>query len=72
MPKGGDLSERDVMNYKSPQGPKGIENRQVGLGGSNCGNEGTQGESSTRGDGSSGSPGLGGTNHGTKVNQGKH
>lgn len=70
--RGGEPGERDVMGYKTPQGPKGIENRQVGLGGANVGNCGTQGPAPSRGDGAGGSVGLGGTNHGNKVNQGKH
>lgn len=52
--------QRDVMNYKPPQGPIGImKGNSVGLGGVNHGNG--QRSSANRG---SGSPGLGGTNKG--------
>ncbi len=57
--------EYDVMRYAPPQGPKGINDPQgPGLHGHNCGQAGTQGPYATRGDGSSGRPGLGGTNYG--------
>lgn len=43
MPGGGDQKPRDVMGYKPPQGPVGIDHKGVGLGGDNhdCGEEGT-------------------------------
>ena len=57
---GGKPVVRDVMNYKMPQGPIGIGNKSVGLGGDNhgCGCDGTS-EHMT------GSPGIGGQNKGT-------
>lgn len=63
---GGVKSARDVMNYKPPQGPMGIEHRGVGLGGDNhdCGEEGTN-------EHLSGSSGIGGTNHGNCGSQGR-
>lgn len=62
-------SARDVMNYATPQGPMGIMgHNKPGLGGENCGNAGTQGKTTCRGD-SSGSPGLHGTNKGNSGSQ---
>jgi hypothetical protein len=57
----------DVMGYKPPQGPKGIMQTGVGLHGSNSGNTRQPTAKS-----SSGSPGLGGTNHGCCGSQGRH
>lgn len=39
---GGKPGMKDVMNYKSPQGPSSIGNKGVGLGGDNhdCGSQG--------------------------------
>jgi len=66
---GGRITPRDVNNYQSPQGPKGIMgNESPSLGGSNHGI--TNGPNS--GGSHSGSPGLGGTNHGCCGSQGKH
>ena len=59
---------RDVMNYKPPTGPIGIDRVGVGLGGANLGNCGTQG-SGVRGDGAGGSPGLHGENRGMGTNR---
>lgn len=60
---------KDVMNYKPPTGPKGIMAPQSpGLHGSNAGN--TNGPD--RGGSHSGSPGLGGTNHGCCGSQGRY
>ena len=58
----------DVRNYQPPQGPIGIGRNSVGLGGTNYGNCGTQGERSPRG-GESGSAGLGGDNEGMGSNR---
>lgn len=64
MSGGGDMSPRDVMNYKPPQGPTNInDSKSPGIHGDNCGNCGTQGESSVRPQ-ESGSPGLHGENFG--------
>lgn len=69
---GGPSDQRDVMNYKPPQGPKGImDPAGPGLHGHNCGSGGVQGPASSQGNGSSGSPGLGGTNHGSAGTQGR-
>ena len=67
---GGVKQARDVMGYKPPQGPIGIEHRSVGLGGANLGNCGTQGPSASTGDGAGGSPGLHGRNKGMGTNRG--
>ena len=64
MASGGQVPVKGVMGYQMPKGPKGIDNNGVGLGGHNCGKAGVQGPYESTGDGSSGSPGLGGTNHG--------
>jgi hypothetical protein len=65
-------SERDVMSYDSPKGPKNIDDpKGPGLHGHNCGKSGTQGPYASRGDGTSGRPGLGGTNHGNCGTQGR-
>lgn len=71
MSGGGEQHPKDVMGYKPPQGPKGMDNSGPGLGGHNCGNAGVQGPYSSRGDGASGRPGLGGTNHGNCGTQGR-
>jgi hypothetical protein len=61
--------EVDVMNYKPPQGPKNImDPKTPGLHGSRFGN--TNGPD--RGGPHSGSPGLGGTNHGNGGSQGRY
>lgn len=66
---GGVTSAGDVNNYQPPQGPKGIMSPQgPGLHGTNAGN--TNGPD--RGGSHSGSPGLGGTNHGCCGSQGKY
>jgi hypothetical protein len=60
---------KDVMNYKPPQGPKGImDPKSPGLHGRNAGNI----NSSDSGGSHSGSPDLGGTNHGCCGSQGKY
>lgn len=57
---GGDPSERDVMDYQPPTGPKYIMNTGVGLrGGRNFGNAGSQGKKSIYAEGT-GQPGIGG------------
>lgn len=67
--EGGEVPVKDVRNYSPPQGPKGIMNPQSpGLHGDNKGI--TNGPDS--GGSHSGSPGLGGTNHGCCGTQGKH
>lgn len=64
---GGQMQPRDVMNYKPPQGPMGMMHSGPGLGGTNCGNAGTQNcNTAPR---SSGSPGIGGNNHGAGTNR---
>lgn len=66
-------SEREVMGYKPPQGPKGINDPQgPGLHGHNCGKGGTQGPYATNGDGTSGKVGLDGDNCGPCGTQGKY
>jgi hypothetical protein len=55
---GGCTSARDVMNYQPPQGPKGIGNARVGLGGVQHGNS----QGCTPMGETSGSPGLHGVN----------
>lgn len=67
--KNGPEPERDVRNYRPPQGPIGIGNRGPGLGGANLGNCGTQGQRSSTGDGAGGSPGLHGENRGMGSNR---
>jgi hypothetical protein len=60
---------KDVMNYKPPLGPKGImDPKGPGIHGSNHGNE----NGPDMGGSHSGSPGLGGTNHGCCGSQGKY
>jgi len=67
---GGAQTPRDVHNYSHPRGPSNINDAQSpGLHGHNCGNAGTQGKHGTASDGSSGHPGLGGSNHGTGTNR---
>ncbi len=68
---GGKPEMRPVMNYQSPKGPTGQMRSAVGLGGDDCGKSGTQGEAKSS-PSSSGSPGLGGTNHGCCGSQGRH
>lgn len=59
---GGKPNVRDVRNYATPTAA--VQHRQKsGLGGNNLGNSGTQGPKGGYGK-ESGSPGLGGTNHG--------
>lgn len=66
---GGVKSARDVMNYKPPQGPKGIMDRPApGLRGDKFGN--TNGPD--RAGKSSGSAGLGGDNCGKCGSQGRY
>ena len=61
--------EKDVMDYREPQGPLGIHNPKTpGLHGPNHGI--TNGPD--RAGRHSGSPGLGGTNHGNGGSQGRH
>jgi hypothetical protein len=58
----------DVMDYQPPQGPTNINNRQVGLGGDNYGNCGTQGQKAIhRAEG--GSAGLHGKDRGMGTNR---
>ena len=64
---GGQMPVRDVRNYAAPQGPKGIMQSGPGLHGSNSGNT-----RQPTGKSSSGSPGIGGTNHGCCGSQGRH
>lgn len=65
---GGKQSPKPI-DYATPQGPKGIMNPQSpGLHGSNAGN--TNGPDS--GGSHSGSPGIGGTNHGCCGSQGRY
>lgn len=60
---------KDVMDYKPPTGPRNImDPKSPGLHGENKGN--TNGPDS--GGRHSGSPGLGGTNHGCCGSQGKY
>ena len=43
MPGGGDPTERDVMGYQPPQGPRHVMDTGVGLrGGSHVGDQGVQ------------------------------
>ena len=58
---GGIMPERDVRNYRPPQGPTNINDpKGPGLHGYNCGNANRPVGS----DGAGGSPGLGGANRG--------
>ena len=60
---------RDVNNYSTPQGPKGImDPKSPGIHGSNHGNE----NGPDMGGSHSGRPGIGGTNHGCGGSQGKY
>ena len=71
MPKGGVMpgDTRDVNNYQSPTGPRGIMgNESPGLGGENHGCD----QRSNSGGSHSGSPGIGGTNHGCCGSQGRY
>lgn len=66
---GGQVPTKDVRNYQEPQGPKGImDPKGPGLHGSNHG----IGNGSNNGGSHSGSPGIGGTNHGCCGSQGKY
>lgn len=64
---GGQQTPRGVMNYSPPQGTMGMMHSGPGLGGTNCGNSGTQNCNETPR--SSGSPGIGGTNRGMGTNR---
>lgn len=57
---GGKPNVSDVMNYSTPKGPTSIGNNGVGLGGDNYGVQ----RQPVCHDRESGSPGIGGTNHG--------
>jgi hypothetical protein len=48
---GGTQRGKDVMGYRPPVGPIGINHYEPGLGGRNCGNRGTQESRSVFGDG---------------------
>lgn len=61
----GDLNS---LRYSPPQGPTSLGKNSPGLGGTNYGNCGTQGEKPARG-GESGSVGLGGDNEGMGSNR---
>jgi hypothetical protein len=52
---GGTQQGKDVMGYRPPVGPVGINHYEPGLGGRNCGNRGTQESRSVFGDGAGGS-----------------
>jgi hypothetical protein len=66
---GGYSNKRDINTYCPPQGPKGImDPKTPGLHGSNHGIE----NGPDMGGSHSGSPGIGGTNHGCCGTQGKH
>jgi hypothetical protein len=68
--KNGPVAERDVNKYQPPQGPIGIMRTPgPGHGGANLGCCGTQGQRSSRGDGSGGSPGLHGDSKGMGTNR---
>jgi hypothetical protein len=58
MKKNGPVAERDVMNYSTPVGPIGISRTGVGLGGTNLGCCGTQGQRPSTGDGAGGAVGI--------------
>lgn len=65
-------SERDVMGYRPPQGPRNISDSPgVGLHGDNCGKQGSQGPYSENKQ-TSGSVGLRGENKGCCGTQGKY
>jgi len=65
---GGQMTPKDVMNYKPPQGPRNImDPKSPGLHGRNDGNV-----NRPQGAQSSGSPGIGGTNHGCCGSQGRY
>jgi hypothetical protein len=60
--------EKDVMNYREPQGPRGIMNpKSPGLHGTNRSNDQRPAPG-----GQSGSVGIGGTNHGNGGSQGRY
>ena len=60
LQSGGDMPERDVLDYQPPQGPKYITRTGVGLrGGTNFGNAGSQGKKAIYAEGA-GRPGIGG------------
>lgn len=63
---------RDVMGYDPPKGPTNINDpARPGIqNGDNCGKSGVQGGGMGRPQ-TSGSPGLGGTNHGSSGTQGR-
>ena len=56
------------LPYSAPKGPTNQMRQGVGLGGTNYGPCGSQGEYSLKTK-TSGSPGIGGTNHGNKGSQ---
>lgn len=64
---GGGKPVKHDLDYATPQGPKGQFHNSVGLGGANSGVT----NQPTSKDGASGSPGIGGTNHGCGT-QGRH
>lgn len=64
---GGKPNVKD-LRYSPPQGPMDQSRQGPGLGGTNHGNCGTQGETRIS-DRESGSPGIGGSNHGNSPTQ---
>ena len=64
---GGKPAERDVMNYKPPLGPRGIDNVSEGLGGFNYGHREIQPDARVEP-----KPPQGIVNHGCGGSQGRH